>query len=373
MSDKLFQPLKLGSLTLSHRIAMAPLTRFRADGNNVPILPIMKEYYEQRASVRGTLIITEATFISPQAGGYAHVPGIWNDNQIRAWKEITQAVHAKGSFIFLQLWALGRAAQSSVLEKTGHKVVSSSPIPVGPDQPTPHALSDSEIQEYISEYVQASKNAVAAGFDGVQLHGANGYLPDQFLQDVINQRTDKWGGSIENRSRFHLEITKAIIAAIGKERVGVRLSPFTVFQPGAVRMQDPVPQFTHVIKELRALDIAFLDLIEPRVAGTGPIDGVYAALGNLDFAVKAWGKEKPVLIAGGITAEKAKQIVEERYAGYQVTVAFGRYFISTPDLPFRVQKGIELNSYDRSTFYTQGLKGYTDYPFSVEFTGSSKI
>jgi NADPH2 dehydrogenase len=373
MADKLFQPLKLGSITLSHRVAMAPLTRFRADGNNVPVLPIVKQYYEQRASIPGTLIITEATFITPQAGGYAHVPGIWNQAQIQAWKEVTDAVHAKKSFIFVQLWALGRVAKPDVLAKTGHKVVSSSAVAVGPDQPPPHALSDAEIQQYISDYVQASKNAIAAGFDGVQIHGANGYLPDQFLQDITNQRTDKWGGSVENRSRFHLEITKAVIAAIGKERVGVRLSPFTQFQPGSVRMKDPVPQFTHVIKELKALDIAFLDLIEPRVAGTGPTDGIYAEQGSLDFAVEAWGKEKPVLIAGGITAETAKTIVEERYAGYQVVAAFGRYFISTPDLPLRVQKGIELNRYDRSTFYTQGPKGYVDYPYSAEFNASSKI
>jgi NADPH2 dehydrogenase len=352
---------------------MAPLTRFRADGDNVPGLLIAKEYYEQRASVPGTLIITEATYISPQAGGYDHVPGIWNGAQIRAWKEVTDAVHAKGSFIFVQLWALGRLGKPDVLEKQGYKVVSSSAIAVSADQPPPHALSESEIQEYISDYVKASKNAIAAGFDGVQLHGANGYLPDQFLQDVINKRTDKWGGSIENRSRFHLETTKAIIAAIGKERVSVRLSPFTVFQPGGVRMKDPAPQFTHVIKGLKALDIAFLDLIEPRVAGAGPVDGVYAEQGSLDFAVEAWGTDKPVVIAGGITAEKAKEIVDERYAKYQVIAAFGRYFISTPDLPFRIQNGIELNPYDRPTFYSPGPKGYVDYPFSTEFTASSKI
>src|ERR1700712_3322620 len=250
MSDKLFQPLKLGALTLAHRLAMAPLTRFRADANNVPVLPIVKEYYEQRGSVPGTLLITEATFISPQSGGYAYVPGIWSQDQVKAWKVVTDAVHAKGSFIFVQLWALGRLAKADVLAKTGHKVVSSSAFALGPDQPAPHALTESEIQNYIYEYVHASKNAIAAGFDGVQLHGANGYLPDQFLQDITNQRTDKWGGSIENRSRFHLETTKAVIAAIGKERVSVRLNPFTVFQPGGVRMKEPEPQFTHIIKEL---------------------------------------------------------------------------------------------------------------------------
>jgi NADPH2 dehydrogenase len=368
MTNKLFQPLALGSIKLGHRIAMAPLTRFRADENNVPILPIVKEYYEQRASVPGTLIITEATYISPQAGGYDRVPGIWSPEQIKAWKEVTDAVHAKKSFIFVQLWALGRVATPKVLAKGGFKVVSSSPLPVKEGAEPSHALTEGEIQEYIFKYVQAANNAIEAGFDGVQLHGANGYLPDQFLQDVVNQRTDRWGGSIENRARFHLETTKAIIAAVGKEKVSVRLSPFTQFQPGNKRMDDPKPTFTYLIQQLKALDIAFLDLIEPRLGGTGPVDGVYAAQGGLDFAVEAWGTEKPVLIAGGVTAKLAKELVEEKYAKYQVVPAFGRFFISTPDLPFRVQKEIELNPYDRPTFYSAGAKGYIDYPFSAEFT-----
>ncbi|KIN00036.1 hypothetical protein OIDMADRAFT_55924 [Oidiodendron maius Zn] len=296
-----------------------------------------------------------------QAGGYANVP---------------DAVHAKGSFIFVQLWAVGRAAKADVLKKTGHKVVSSSAIAISPDQPPPHALTESEIQEYISDYIHVARNAITAGFDGVQLHSANRCLRDQFLQDVVYQRTDKWGGSIENRSRFSVEITKALIAAVGKERVSVRLSPFTSFHPGGAKMKNPVPRFTHVIKELKALDIAFLDVIEPRVTG-GPTDVVYAEAGSLDFAVEAWGKEKPVVIAGGFTAKMAKKIVEERYADYQVIVAFGRYFISTPDLPFRMHRGLEFNPYDRPTFYTPGPKGYVDYPLSAEFItefmGSTKI
>lgn len=372
MSDTLFQPLKLGSLSLSHRVAMAPLTRLRADADHIPS-PLAKDYYSQRGSIPGTLLITEATFISPQSGGMAHVPGIWNEEQVKVWREVTDAVHAKGSFIVVQLWALGRQAKAKVLEKTGHRVVSSSPFGVGGDEPTPHELTESEIQGYIAEYVQAAKNAIAAGFDGVQLHGANGYLPDQFLQDVVNSRTDKWGGSIENRARFHLEVTKALIATVGKERVSVRLSPYTLFQPGGVRMKEPGPQFTYVIKELKALDISFLDLVEPRTSGSGPVDGVYAAPESLDFAVEAWGKDKPVILAGGYTTEKARQAVEERYPGYKIIVAFGRYFISTPDLPYRVQKGLDMNPYHRPTFYTKGAKGYTDYPFSEDFTASAKM
>jgi NADPH2 dehydrogenase len=365
--------MKFGTHTLAHRVVLAPLTRFRADENNVPLPKIVKEYYEQRASVSGTLLITEATFISPRADGYANVPGIWNEEQIKAWKEITDAVHAKGSFIYVQLWALGRLAKPDVLEPRGLKVVSSSAVAVGPDSPAPHALEESEIQEFIQEYAQAARNAIKAGFDGVEIHGANGYLPDQFLSDVINKREDKWGGSIENRSRFHLEVTKAVIAAIGKERTGVRVSPFTVFQPGNVRSKNLVPQFTHVIKELRALDIAFLHLIEPRDVNTGPTDAVYEEPGNLDWAVKAWGTDSPVIIAGGFTAEKARQFVEERYPKYQLAIGFGRYFISTPDLAFRLQKGIKFTPYNRTTFYNPGSPvGYTDYPFSPEFVASVK-
>jgi len=229
MSDKLFEPLKVGSLELAHRVVMAPLTRFRADDRHIP-LPFVKRYYEQRASVPGTLLITEATFITPQAGGYNNVPGIWSTEQIQAWKEVTDAVHAKGSYIFCQLWALGRVAVPDNLRKEGFKLVSSSPTPVSSEHEIPEELSEEEIQQYIVDYTQAAKNAIEAGFDGVELHGANGYLVDQFLQDTCNARTDRWGGNVENRSRFHLEITKSLVKAIGAERVGVRLSPYSTFQ-----------------------------------------------------------------------------------------------------------------------------------------------
>ncbi|RFU27356.1 hypothetical protein B7463_g8982, partial [Scytalidium lignicola] len=216
MALKLFTPLKLGNAELKHRIAMAPLTRFRADDDHVP-LPFVKEYYAQRGSVPGTQIITEATFISPEAGLYPNAPGIWNEAQIAAWSEVTAAVHAKGSFIRLQLWALGRTASKAQLVKElgpNAKLVSASDIPMtGGEKPIP--LTEDEIQQYIKSYAQAAKNAIKAGFDGVELHGANGYLIDQFIQDVTNKRTDKWGGSIENRSRFALETTKAVAKAIG--------------------------------------------------------------------------------------------------------------------------------------------------------------
>lgn len=315
--------------------------------------------------------MTEATYISKAAGGYDYVPGIWSPEQIAAWKTITTAIHAKGCFIFLQLGAVGRVAQRDVLERDGFEVVSSSPLPVGVGAAPSHVLTEGEIQVYIYLFGIAARNAIKAGFDGVELHGANGYLPDQFLQDVVNSRTDRWGGSVENRARFHLEIAKELVMAVGKEKVGVRLSPFTQFQPGNRRMEDPVPTFRYLIERLRELDIAFLDLIGPRVGGSGPIDGTYAEQGSLDFAIEAWGTEKPVLVAGGMTAELAKEIVEEKYAKYKVVPTFGRFFISTPDLPFRIENGIEPNPYHRPTFYGGGPKGYVDYPFSEEFTAAA--
>ncbi|CAE7207923.1 unnamed protein product, partial [Rhizoctonia solani] len=212
-SNKLFTPLQLGDLVLSHRVVMAPLTRFRADDNHVHT-DLAVEYYAQRAEVPGTLLITEATFISPEAGGFDHIPGVWSDEQIAAWKKVTDAVHERRSYIYLQLWALGRAADPKVLAREGLPYVSSSPTPMEEGGPVPRELSKDEIKNYVDTYVKAAKNAVfKAGFDGVEIHSANGYLLDQFLQDVCNKRTDEYGGSIENRARFTLEVADAVTAA----------------------------------------------------------------------------------------------------------------------------------------------------------------
>jgi NADPH2 dehydrogenase len=208
---------------------MSPLTRFRADESHVQ-LPFVKEYYTQRASVPGTLIISEATFISPRGSGYGNVPGIYSPAQITAWKEIADSVHAKGSFIFLQLWALGRTANPGNLSKEGNELVSSSAVPMGEGAPTPRALTEDEIEQFIKDYAQAGRNAIDAGFDGVEIHGANGYLVDQFTQDTSNKRTDGWGGSIEKRARFAVEVSKALVEAIGADKVGIRLSPWSPFQ-----------------------------------------------------------------------------------------------------------------------------------------------
>lgn len=366
-TTRLFTPLRLGALTLPHRLAMAPLTRFRASDAHVPILPLMATYYEQRASsLPGTLLVTEGTFISPRAGGLANVPGIYTQDQIAAWRTITEAVHAKGGFVFCQLWALGRAAQKSVAEKEGFLVKSASTRPLAdPGTTVPEALTREEIAEFVAAYATAAQNAIEAGFDGVEIHGANGYLIDQFLQDTCNnERTDEYGGSVENRSRFAVEVVKAVVEAVGAEKVGIRLSPWSKFQ--GMRMADPVPQFEDVIRKISSLGLAYLHLVQSRVDGSMENNRSSGQDESLDFALRLW--DGPVLIAGGLTAETARYLVDEEFKDKDVVATFGRYFISTPDLPFRVKEGIEMNPYNRSTFYIpKSPVGYIDQPFSKEF------
>ncbi|KAI1373071.1 NADH:flavin oxidoreductase/NADH oxidase family protein [Hypoxylon crocopeplum] len=360
-SSRLFQPLKVGNATLQHRLVMAPLTRYRADSEHVP-LPFVKDYYEQRASVPGTLLITEATFISRQASGYPNAPGIWSKEQVTAWKGVTDAVHAKGSYIFLQLWALGRVANPNILKTEGFELRSASAIPSGEGEPVPQELTVDEIQSFIADYAQAARNAIEAGFDGVEIHGANGYLVDQFIQDVSNQRQDHYGGSIENRARFALEVTSAIVSAVGADKVGIRLSPLSTFQ--GMRMDEPIPQFTYVIQGLKKLKLAYLHVVQSWIEG----DRDTEAGEMVSFAVDAWDNTSPVLVAGGFTPDSAKKMVDEEFKDKDVAVVFGRRFISTPDLPFRIRQGLPLADYNRDTFYTAGSKqGYTDYPFSEEF------
>ncbi|KAG6878666.1 hypothetical protein C0992_007734 [Termitomyces sp. T32_za158] len=231
-THRLFQPIDVGTTRLQHRLVLAPLTRFRSTKAHVPVLPLVKEYYSQRSSTPGSLLITEATFIAAKAGGYDNVPGIWNEEQTMAWKEVTDQVHANGSYIFVQLWALGRAANPDILSSDGYPFVAPSPIAIASKPPPlPRELTVDEIQEYTALYVAAARNAVEkAGFDGVEIHGANGYLIDQFLQEGSNQRSDQYGGSIEARSKFGLEVVDAIVRAIGAERTAIRLSPWSTFQ-----------------------------------------------------------------------------------------------------------------------------------------------
>ncbi|KAJ7617324.1 hypothetical protein FB45DRAFT_992774 [Roridomyces roridus] len=361
---KLFQPIDVGAVKLTHRVVLAPLTRCRSsDPEHVPILPLMKEYYTQRAQTSGTLLITEATFIAAKAGGYAYVPGIWSEDQIDAWKEITDSVHAAGSYMFMQLWALGRATEPNQLRKEdpSFPFVSASDIPIesGPNQEIPRPLTVEEIQEYVGLYTQAARNAIRAGFDGVELHGANGYLIDQFTQDVTNTRTDEYGGSIENRTRFALEVIDAVTKAIGAERTAIRLSPWSKFQ--AMGMADPKPTFTYLVSKIKAAhpDFAYIHLVEPRISGSSDDADTYGPMASNHFLKNVW-RGKRIILAGGYTRETALDRAEEGSL-----IAFGRKFIANPDLPVRLMQGIPLNEPNRKTFYVPGSpEGYTDYPFA---------
>ncbi|KAJ7633144.1 NADH:flavin oxidoreductase/NADH oxidase [Roridomyces roridus] len=366
MSSSLFQAYTLGPISLKHRVVLPPLARYKIDAAHVPLLPLVKEYYTQRARTQGTLLIAEATIIAAKAGGYP-MPGIWNQDQIRAWKEVTDSVHAKGSFIFLQILALGRNAMLSVLrnEDPSFELVGPSTIPVAADrEDKPRALTVAEISEYVELFAQAARNAIEAGFDGVEIHGANGCLVDQFLQDVSNDRTDDYGGSIENRARFPLSVLKAVSQAISEERTSIRFSPWNQF--GGMGMADPIPTFCYVISEIKRLHpkLAYLHLIEPRINAdaTAETTAENAAQSNEVF-FNLWG-DRPLIVAGGCTRECAMKLAAERA---NVLVCFGRHFLANPDLPLRLEKNIPLNPYDRSTFYLamqNDPKGYTDYPFA---------
>lgn len=364
--SKLFQPLAIGSTKLGHRLAMAPLTRFRCDDDWIPT-EMTKEYYKQRACVPGTLIITEATVISRAAASARNVPGIWSDAQIAAWKGIVDMVHDKGCKIYCQLWHQGRTGQPDVLAEGGFRLLSSSATPVAPDQPQPIAMSEEDIQQMIADFATAAKNAVAAGFDGVEIHGANGYLLDQFLQDTCTTRTDKWGGSIENRARFHVEVTKAIITEIGADKTAMRLSPYSDFL--GMLMDEPEPTFKYLTEQLKPLCLAYLHLIEARIRGND--DAECGGQRTIKWMVELWDNASPVLIAGGFKADSARTAVDEVYKNYDVAIVFGRYFAANPDLVFRIKSGVGLEKYERTYFYTPKLrKGYVDYPFSQQFLES---
>ncbi|KAK7032513.1 hypothetical protein VNI00_013082 [Paramarasmius palmivorus] len=330
----LLQSVKIGHVDLSHRVVLAPLTRFKSEKTSHVPLPIMKEYYTQRASVPGTLLITEATFIASKAGGYPNIPGIWSDEQVKAWKEITDSVHSKKSYIYLQLWALGRAADPAHLkyENSSFDFVSASNIKISErptDEPNPRPLTVPEIHEYTSLYAQAASNAVlAAGFDGVEVHAANGYLIDQFLQDVSNQRKDEYGGSVENRCRFALEVVKKVTESIGVERTGIRLGPWTGFQGalfpndtdhlttyGSIStdmgMEDPKPTFGHLVCQLKEdyPKLSYIHVVEPRIKGDKSVE--YCAEGaSNDFLRDIWAP-RPYISAGGYSRETALEQAEK--------------------------------------------------------------
>jgi N-ethylmaleimide reductase len=362
----LFSPLKVGPFELKHLLVMAPLTRLRAARPSLAPRPLNAEYYAQRTT-QGGLIIAEASPVMATGFGNPGVPGIYSDEQVKGWREVVDAVHAKGGVIFLQLWHVGRVSHSS-LQPGGALPVAPSAVAISPEfkamtadgkvvpYETPRALETDEIPGVVAAYQQAARNAKAAGFDGVEVHGANGYLIEQFLQSHSNQRTDRYGGSIENRVRFLMEVTEAVVDVWGGDRVGVRLSPYGIANDSGE--PDPMPLYTHAIRSLNALGLAYLHFIEPRSSGAGRAEVNWQNVPSAMVLFRPiW---KGVLItAGGFTGEAADAAIA---AGHADAVAFGRIFISNPDLPRRLQQGYPLTPYNRATFYSGEEKGYTDYP-----------
>lgn len=355
----LLQPTYLGSIQLTNHMVMAPMTRSRADANGL-VGPLTTLYYQQRASAG--LIISEGLTISKQAIGMPFIPGIYTPDHIASWKNVTDAVHQAGGKIFAQLWHMGRAAHSQ--NKNGEIPVAPSAIAI-PTQTifteigqrpfeTPRELINQEIKQTIQDYKQAAINAIEAGFDGVELHGGFGYLPNQFLSESSNTRTDEFGGSIENRSRFTLDVMKALIEAIGPGKVGIKLSPSIIYH--GILDSDPVSLYTYLITELNKLDIAYIHLMQPMF----PIDEYPQYPKDV---IEGYGKiiQKPLIINAGYTRETAEEVIKAEKAQL---VSFGALFLANPDLPERFHLNTELNVPDRATMYGGGdEKGYTDYPF----------
>jgi N-ethylmaleimide reductase len=362
----LFSPLKVGPYQLKHRLMMAPLTRMRAAKPSLAPRPLNAQYYAQRTTPGG-LIVAEASPVIATGFGSPGVPGIYTGQQIKGWREVVDAVHAKGGTIFLQLWHVGCVSHSS-FQPGGVLPVAPSAVPIPPElrtmtadgkvvtYETPRALETGEIPGIVEAFKQAARNAMEAGFDGVEIHGANGYLIEQFLQSRTNLRTDRYGGSIENRVRLLMEITQAAIAVCGANRVGVRLSPYGVANGSGEA--DPMPLYTHAVQSLDTLGLAYLHFIEPRSSGAGRAEVNHQ---NVPSAMVLF---RPIwsgvlISAGGFTGEAAEAAIA---AGHADAIAFGRIFISNPDLPRRLQHGFPLTPYNRATFYGGEEVGYTDYP-----------
>ena len=390
-SSSLFQPLPLGGgspITLKHRIVLAPLTRQRADEPSMAPRALSRVYYSQRAT-QGGLLVSEATNINYESCGYHHAPGIFTEDQVVAWRATTDAVHAKGGFIFCQLWHIGRVSHPSwadhpllaAASKTGAAMPSVSASGVEPKgktrnlypegqkgaKATPRALRTDEIPRLVADYRHAADCARRAGFDGVEVHGAHGYLLDQFLNSGTNRRTDAYGGSIANRCRLLFEVVRACLGVWGPGRVAVRLSPSSS-DPKQMRFlaegdDDPEALYAHAVAGLDALPLAYLQLTEPRWFG-GAHDGKIDEDPGFAMPITNSVRYRPLyggvlMAAGGFVPPAAGAAVRD---GTLDLVGFGRWFISNPDLPARIKAGAPLNRYDRNTFYTYGEEGYTDYP-----------
>jgi N-ethylmaleimide reductase len=356
--NNLFIPIKLGNIELANRIVMAPLTRGRAGADRIPNA-LMQEYYSQRATAG--LIISEATLISAQAAGWLDAPSIYTEEQVQGWQLITKAVHDQGGKIYLQLWHMGRASHpdfqpNGVLPVSASAIAISGEIrtPLGKKLfPIPRALETSEIAGIVQDYVVAAKNAIAAGFDGVEIHGANGYLIDQFLRDSSNHRTDKYGGSVENRARFLLEVTKAVVDALGGDRVGLRLSPTSPYNDMSDR--NPIATFTYACEQLNDFGIAYLHVLEALPDLGHPL----AAQGDRVSPYLRKAFKGVFMVNGGYDLFTGEQAIAN---GDADLIAYGVLFIANPDLVERFRLGTDLNTPDQATFYTPGAKGYTDYP-----------
>jgi len=355
MSDNnlsLFSPTKLGDITLPNRFIMAPLTRCRAIDHQPNSL--MAQYYAQRASAG--LLISECTMVSEQTSAFGHDPGIYNDEQIEGWKKTTDAVHKAGGRIFMQIWHAGRAAHP--LLNNGKECVAPSAIAIDDEVHTPEgkkpytvpsSLSKEQINSLVNDFRQAAVNAKAAGFDGVEIHGANGYLIDQFLRDSSNHRNDEYGGSFENRARFLTEILTAVCEVIGSGRVGLRLSPLNSFN--SMKDSNPLEWMRYMAKHLNQFNLAYLHVMRADFFGIQEGDVINMARENYNGHL---------MVNMGYDSQEAEQTVSNKQAD---SVAFGTAFLANPDYPLRVKTASQLNTPDQTTFYTADAKGYTDYPF----------
>lgn len=363
MGDEiLFTPVRAGALQLPNRIVMAPMTRNRAGKGNVPT-PTMAEYYRQRATAG--LIITEATQVTPRGVGYPNTPGIHTAEQVEGWRGVTDAVHRAGGRIVLQLWHVGRSSHP-LYQPNGDLPVSSSAVAI-PGQlwtpegmkpyPVPRALETSEIPGVVSDYARGAANAKAAGFDGVEIHGANGYLVDQFLRDGVNQRTDAYGGTLEKRLRFLREVAAAVVGAWDASRVGIRLSPSGTFN--GMSDSDPLATFGAALEELSALKLAYVHVVEPVEA-----DARHGGPGWKSASARELRRhfKGAYIAAGEQTREKAAALIRE---GFADAASFARLYISNPDLVERFRRGAPLAPSDPKTYYGGTEKGYTDYPALV--------
>jgi N-ethylmaleimide reductase len=353
----LFAPATLGPLALKNRLVMAPMTRSRAVEAGTPN-DLMVEYYGQRATAG--LIVTEGTSPSPNGTGYARIPGLWSPAQVTGWKLVTDAVHARGGRVFAQLMHTGRVGHPLNLPAGGELLAPSAVAAPGEmytdakgmqPHPVPRAMTETDVRRAIEEYVAASRNAIAAGFDGVELHGANGYLMEQFISPDTNRRSDAWGGSVEKRLGFVLEVARQVVAAIGGHRVGIRLSPYGV-NAGMTAYPEIDETYRKLVPALAATGLQYVHLVDHSAMGAPPVPA------ELKLALRqAW--PRTFILAGGFDRPGAEAALRE---GRADLIAFGRPFLANPDLVARLQKELPLNPPDFATFYTPGPKGYTDYP-----------